>query len=234
MRKLTIPFIFMPAIAFAAAGSVDSYYNHRCWIFPAYAYCLVFGLVILLGMSFASFFWKLKVQKLTEQISQYLIEHRVTAIVLTGILLAIPIGIIGAVLWETMPSSSIFPFMGMMIIFPIILVNKHFREKILLSTFWVKYSLMIAISSIAASLIFIILTNCEMLPGTNITYIARLGRTRGGNCFPTHPYDSIKDIWDETLSFIVEIPLSLMLFWIGGLRRYICNKISLVDTNGNI
>ena len=135
MRKIALFLLSLPSIAFAAAGFADAYYDHQKWIFPAYAYCLVFGLIILFSLVTVSLIYKTKARYISEHISVYLIKHRIWAIIITGILLAIPIGIIGSVSWEIIWFLSIFPLMGLMVIFPIILINKSFREKYLLSLF---------------------------------------------------------------------------------------------------
>ncbi len=226
MRKLALLLSFVPSIAFAAAGFADAYNDHQRWIFPAYAYCLVFGLIVLLVLFILSLICKTKTRQILEHISVYLKRHRILAIVFTGVVLAIPIGIIGAVSWEIIWFLSIFPFMGLMVAFPIILVNKRFREKLLLSPFWLKWSSLVSISSITASLLFIILTNCDLLVGTNITYLARPDRLHRGFYSPTHPYDSMKEIWFMSLFFIGEIVISLMLYSLGNLNRFIYRKLS--------
>ena len=172
MRKLALSLLFVPSIAFAAAGFADAYNEHQRWIFPAYAYCLVFGLIALLVLFKMALIYQTKTQHISEHISEYLIRHKILAIVFTGVLLAIPIGIIGAVSWEIIMFLSMLPFMGFMVAFPIILVNKRIREKLLLSPFWIKWSLFISISSVTASLLFIILTDCNLLIGTDISYLA--------------------------------------------------------------
>ena len=121
---------------------------------------------------------------------------------------------------------TIFPFMGLMVAFPIILVNKRFREKLLLSPFWLKWSLLVSISSITASLLFIILTNCDLLAGTDITYLARPDRLHRGFYSPTHPYDSMKEIWSMPTFFICEIAIALILYFVGILNKFICRKLS--------
>lgn len=226
MRKLAIFILSLPSVAFAAAGFADAYYDHQQWIFPAYAYCLVFGLTILFSLVTVSLIYKAKTRYISEQISSYLIKHRILAIIIIGILLAIPIGIIGSVSWEIIWFLSVFPFMGLMVIFPIILINKCFREKYLLSLFWIKWSLFISISSIAASLLFIILADCNLLTGTDITYLARPDRLHQGFYSPTHPNDSMKEIWFTPLFFIGEIVIALLLYFIGILNRYFCGVIS--------
>lgn len=224
MRKFTTPFVLIPTAAFAAAPLADSFYNHRHWIFTAYAYCLVFGLIILFGLFLATIVWKSKTKTLTEMISQYFIKHRVLAIIFTSILLTIPIGIAVAVLWELIWFLSILPFMGLMIAYPLILGNRHFREKWMLSSLGIKWSLMLAISSILASLLFIILTNCDLLPETDLTYFTR--RYGGTYTDFTHPYDSIIEIWEIVPLFIVGIPFALLFYWLGFLNRYLCRKLS--------
>lgn len=226
MKKLALFLLFVPSIAFAASGFADAYSDHRRWIFPAYAYCLVFGLIVILSLFIISLIYKQKTRHITEQISAYLIRHQIFAIVFTGILLAVPIGIICAVSWEFIWFLSIFPFMCLMVAFPIILVNKRFREKLLLSTFWVKWSLLISISSITASLLFIVLTDCNLLTGTDITYLARHDRFHRGFYYPTHPYDSMKEIWSMPVFFICEIVVALILYSFGILSRIIYRKLS--------
>lgn len=226
MRKFALFLLSVPSIAFAAAGFADRYYDHQRWIYPAYAYCLVFGLIVLLCLFILSLIYKTKTRHISEHISVCLIRHKILAIVFTGVLLAIPIGIIGAVSWEIIWFLSMLPFMGLMVAFPIILVNKRFREKLLLSQFWIKWSLFISISSITASLLFIILTACNLLTGTDITNLAHPDRLHQGFYFQTHPYDSIKEIWFLPLFFIGEIVISLMLYLLGVLNRFIYRKLS--------
>lgn len=225
MRKFALFLLSVPSIAFAG-GFADRYYDHQRWIYPAYAYCLVFGLIALLCLFILSLIYKTKTRHISEHISVYLIRHKILAIVFTGVLLAIPIGIIGAVSWEIICFLSMLPFMGFMVAFPIILVNKRIREKLLLSPFWIKWSLFISISSITASLLFIILADCNLLTGTDITYLARPDRLHRGFYSPTHPYDSMKEIWFLPLFFIGEIVISLMLYLLGVLNRFIYRKLS--------
>lgn len=226
MRKFALFLLSVPSIAFAAAGFADRYYDHQQWIYPAYAHCLLFGLIVLFCLFIISLRHKTKTQHISEHISVYLIRHKILAIVFTGVLLAIPIGIIGAVSWEIIWFLSILPFMGLMVAFPIILVNKRIREKLLLSTFWIKWSLLISISSISASFLFIILTDCNLLTGTDITYFARPNRLHRGFYSPTHPYDSMKEIWFLPLFFIGEIVISLIFYLLGILNRFIYRKLS--------
>lgn len=218
MRKITIILLTLPAIAFAAAGFVDDYYDHRRWILPAYEYCLVFGLVLLLGMFIITLICKTKTQEITEVISSYLIRHQILAIIATGVLLGIPLGIMGSVSWEIISFRSIVPLLVLMIALPISLVNRNFREKWLLSPFAIKWLFMISVSAVVASLLFIVLTNCNVIPDSDVSYLARFSHVQ------THPYDSIEEIWITSLAFIAEIPIAIILYLFGSLTRYVCRK----------
>ena len=90
MRYLSIALLLIPTPAFGAAGFADAYHDHQQWIFPAYFYCLIFGLLLLSGLFIISLICKTKTQEITSAISSYLIRHRILAIIVTGVLLAIP------------------------------------------------------------------------------------------------------------------------------------------------
>lgn len=228
MRFLAVTLLLIPAPAFAAAGFADAYHDHQQWIFPAYSYCLTFGLLFLFGMFIISLICKTKIQETISAISSYFIRHRILAIIVTGVLLAIPLGIIGSVSWEIIWFLSNLPGLALMIAFPICLVNRNFREKCLLSQFGLKWTSMMSISAIVASLLFIILTNLNLLSGTDVTYLARPDRMHPDYYNPTHPYDSLTEIWGMPLVFIAEIPIAIILYWMGLLNRYLCRKFSTI------
>lgn len=153
---------------------------------------------------------------------------RLFLFIVTGVLLAIPLGIIGSISWEIIWFLSILPGLALMIAFPICLVNRNFREKCLLSQLGMKWASMISISAIVASLLFIILTNWNLLSGTDVTYLARPDRLHPDYYNPTHPYDSLKEIWGSPLLFIAEIPIAIILYWMGLLNRHLCSKLSAI------
>lgn len=62
MRYLSIALLLIPTPAFAAAGFADAYHDHQQWIFPAYFYCLIFGLLLLSGLFIISLICKTKTQ----------------------------------------------------------------------------------------------------------------------------------------------------------------------------
>lgn len=224
-RLLGVSGLFVPSLAFAAAGIADRYADHQRWILPAYKYCFVFGLVIFFGLFAVSRVYKTKTREITGRVSAYLIRHRIKAIIVTGILLAIPLGIVIAASWEVIWVLSIFPAIGAMFALPLLLANRQFREKCLLSPFAIKYAFMTAITAVAASLLFVFLANNGILPGTDITYSAHADRLHPTSYIATHPYDSMKEIWGLPLIFIAEIPIAIILCWLGVFSRYIRGKI---------
>ena len=219
---MTIGMMLMPAVTFAAAPFVDQFNDHQHWIFYAYAYCLGFGLAVVLILFILTGIWRTKTRELTNKISSFLAAHRVLAIIVAGILLAIPFGIIAALLWELLWFMSIIPMGAMVIAFPFILVNRRFREKCLLTPSAIKWLVMIPISAIVGSLFFIILTDCGLLPQCTTHYLTIVRESDSGSYFyyPSHPYDSMKEIWLYPFVFATEIIVALILYGLGMLRRY--------------
>lgn len=74
MKHLAIALLLIPGSVFAAAGFADAYYNHRNWIFPAYYYCLFFGLLLLFGMFIISLNMRQKHRKSREQFRTILFD----------------------------------------------------------------------------------------------------------------------------------------------------------------
>ncbi len=206
-------------LVFAASGMADRFYMHREWIFPAYAYCLLFGIIILLGLFIASLVYKGRIVSITDRISNYLKMLPFLAILFTGVSLAIPLGILESVLCEILWFLAFYPILGLLGLFPIILISKSTREKMLLSPICIKWSVMVSLSAIIASLVFIILTNYHLLPGIENPYF---NTTQRGVL--THPYDSLKEIWEMVPVFMVEMAFSLVLYGIGRLYKILIRK----------
>lgn len=208
-------FLLMPTIAFAAAGLSDAHYSHRQWIFPAYLYCFILGFISLVVMAVTSVIWKSKMQSITTKVASRLISHNICAIIVTGILLAIPIGIIGNVLWECLWFLSFPAVIIGMIAFPLIIVITPLRNKWLLSGSVLKWLLMISVSIVMASILFIILTKCNLLHNTETAYL--ISRERYNYYIKTHPFDSLMEIWETPLLLSTEIIIALILYgcWIG-------------------
>lgn len=229
MRKFIFTsLVSIPSLIFAAAGIADRFAEHQKWIFPAYANCLKFGLLILISMFIVTLIYKEQTQAILGRVSHYMINRPIIAIIFSGFLLAIPIGLICAILWEVLWVFAIFPVMGLMIIFPIIPASKRLREKYLLSVLYLKWSLLISISAIMASSVFIVLTNCHILPDTETSLWAPWFVSRSNSYTLTHPCDSMKEIWKMPLILIVEIIISITVYLLGILNRYIRKKISLI------
>lgn len=223
MKYLTGALLLIPVAAFAAAGFADRYYDHHHWIIPAYTYCLYFGLLILFVLVVMSLIFRTKTRKATGAISSFLTKHKILAIIVTGVLLAIPLGITISASWEIIWLMAMFPALASIVALPICLANRRFREKFMLSPRVIQWTSMLSFSAIAASLLFIVLTNHHMLSGTDITHVA--GRVPPYE-YLTHPYGSMKEIWSMPLFFIAEIPVAIILYCFGLLNRYLSRKLS--------
>lgn len=211
--------------AFATAGFAERYHDHQYWMFPAYAYCLGFGLVILSILNILSLIFKIKVDESIGWAYTFLKGHPIFGIIVGGILWAILLGLSGIVSFEIINLLAIIPFLVIFLFFPLVLVYRKIREKLILSPIILKWTVMIAISAIIASALFIILTNCGILKGTDITYWDRPNRIHRD--YPlTHPYDSMMDIWGMPILFMAEILISIVLFYFGEFSRFILNKLS--------
>lgn len=221
MKKIsTILLLSIPSFTFAAAGFADAYDEYTQWILPAYTYCLRFGLVSLLVLIIPALIWRTKIREFIEPLSRYLVRHRVLAIMFTGILFGISLGIIATAYEATCGLIAAYHLMGMMIGFPWMLANRRFREKCLLYPLCIKWGLMVFISLIIASLLFVILTNHHLLSGTNITYVTRQHVIDRSFIPLTHPYDSLKKIWFMPLFFIYETIIPLLLLGAGKLNLW--------------
>ena len=51
-------------------------------------------------------------------------------------------------------------------------------------------------------------------------------RLHQGFYSPTHPYDSMKEIWSMPISFICEIIIALIIYFIGVLNTFVYRKLS--------
>lgn len=213
------------ASAFATAGFAEHFYDHQHWIFPAYAYCLGFGLATLFIMITVSLLFKAKTRSVIRLASTFLKEHHIWGIIVAGTLWAIILGIIGDLLWELIWFLALVPLLVIMVCFPLGLSNRKIRENWLLSPIMLKYTGMVVISAIIASVLFIILTNLGVLEGTDITYLAYPDMYRREFYTPTHPYDSMEDIWEMPLLFLAEIIIALFLFYLGMIMRRVLKKL---------
>lgn len=211
---------------FARAGFADRLEDYRNWIFPAYEYCLVFGFVILVALFIITVVCKARTQATITSLCSALSGNKLLAIAVLGPLMAIPLGILICFLGEALLYLAALPLLGIFGFFPIVLLVREFRTKWLLSPFLLKWTLMISLSTVLASLLFIILTNCHVLPGTDITILSRARGFMGENAILSHPYDSMKSIWQFPLVFIGESFVVLIIAIIGDVCRWVWCKLT--------
>lgn len=212
----------LPATVHAAAPLADLFSSHRHWMFPAYAYCLLFGLTILITLSIISAIRRTQIRNITSRISLYLNRRPLPAIIVAGFLLCIPLGIIGAVMWEFFWILSAIPSLVVFAMLPVTLTNRRIREKCILSSSALKWLLIISASAVGASLLFIILTLCHFLPYTDIPFYCIHNNEFQ---FNTHPFHSMKTIWGEPLILCATIPIGLLFYCLGYLKQLFNHKL---------
>lgn len=201
------------------AGRFDVYLN---WIIPAIIYCFTFGAIILiLEAIICRWIFNTQVRNLTEKMSSYLKAHDIWGIIVSVVLSGIVTGLFfGPICVLTYGVGAILGW-GLLIVFPIIFVSRANRVHIFLSPGFLKWILLICISMVLGSLLFIILTNSHMLPHTRGIY----QRIQDFEIF-THPYDSVIDIWGPTLIFVCEAPITVVLYWLIKLFHLVSKKIN--------
>lgn len=212
----------------AAAGFADAFNDRQHWIYPAYLYNLFFGVIVLLGLWSTTMIWKSRTKLISGNISVYLRDHPIMAIISVGLLLSIPFALCVSLMWEIIWFLSIIPTLGIIILFPFLLINKRCREKWILSPCILKWLIMFVIACCISTLLFIALTNVGVLPNTDITYLARPDRFHPNFYCPTHPFDSVKEIWSPLLFFVVGIVIALGVFGLGRMKDYLCHKVSAI------
>lgn len=216
-----------PLIADARAGFADRFYDHRAWLFPAYLYNLKFGIVSLIIVGAIFYIFRKQLKKTLIIVSEYLESHSSIAILSLGILLSIPIGISCDLLYQIMWIVAIIPMGGLMIAFPFLLSSKRIRNSLLQFHTFLAITLILVISAILASTCFILFTKWGWLQHTNGTYTS----LSTNFLVLTHPFDSLKSIWESTFIFIFETGFALILFWIGNGIRWLYGKIKRRDVS---
>ncbi len=211
--------------AFAAAGMADRFYDHQHWLFPAYAYCLGFGMMVLMIMALLAWVFKAKTRGIVSMASDYLKERSIWGIIVSGVIWGIIVGLIGGVLWEIIWFLALLPISVFICVFPFVLVIRPVRVKWLLSPMMLKWSGMVALSAVIASVLFIVLANFGVLPGTDLVNWSSYRRTTDGLHFYTHPYDSIMEIWTIPFIFMLETIVAIFIYYVGRAVVYWLEKI---------
>lgn len=211
----------IPSVAFALAGIADRLNAYEAWIFPAYLYNLIFGVIFAVILTAFFFILRKPLNQTLSRVCKYLESHSSIAIVSIGILFSIPLGILCDTLYHLLWVIALIPTFGLMLIYPFALSSKRFRNSLLRFHKIMVIAIIIAISAMLASVCFIIFTKLGWLSHTNGTYSNLSTNFK----VLTHPFDSIKSIWGATLIFMCEIVLSLIFLWIGKGRSAVASQL---------
>ena len=208
----------VPSMAFAAAGMVDSVNDFRHWIYPAYLYNLKFGIAFLIGFVVIYFVFRKPLDKRINRYRAYLRNQPELAILVCSLLFAVPLGIYTQITWFLVSEAALLSDIILFCLFPILLLNKWFRNRVFLSSILFKIMILIVISAICASLLFIALTYVGSLD------ISKLSHYYSRSVSYSHPIDSIKNIWSGTLFYLIALPFYLLFLLIGNGYRWLKSK----------
>lgn len=223
MKKITVfLFLSLPFLCFGRAGIADAFYDFQEWVFPAYLSCLILGAITFIVLTILAYRFRVAVKCWFSNKSAYFREHPFLGVIIAGLLLSIPVGIILSVLWQLLWFMAIIPFMGVVCSFPFLLAIGKFRNKCFLNPGFLKWSSIISLSAVIASLLFIGLIETNLLPLEDSTVLMRI---RGGLNIATHPFDSLKDIWSSSMVLSCEIVLSLLFVALGKIFRFTISKL---------
>ena len=220
-NKIAIIFLFSSLFCFGRAGFADAFYDFQAWVYPAYLTCLIIGTCILALLTFLSWRFRIRTNRMCTKASEYLKTHSLLGVLVAGVLLAITLGIAMSVLWQLIWLMAIFAFIVIIYGFPFVLAIGRFRNKFLLNKNVLKWESILAISAIVASIIFIALIEFKLLPFSEDSIFAR---SRSGLYLTAHPWDSLRDIWTVSGLMIIEVVFSMLFVFTGNGIRYIYRK----------
>lgn len=210
-RLITLFCLVIPIVCFAASGMADRREEFVRWLLQAGIYCTVFGSILFVLLDVASVIWKSSSQSLLDKFRCYLLKYSSTiGVLILGLFLSIVFGLSITIFDWLFWILAIIPLMIAVVGLPIILSFKKFRNKWLGDTGFLKWAIIFSLSAVIASLVFIILVECGMIPDLRF-YIESLSR----QSFRTHPYESLGYIWMYAGIFLIESIVCLPLIWIG-------------------
>ena len=97
--KIAVIFLLSSLFCFGRAGIADAFYNFQAWVYPAYLSCLILGATTFIVLTILAYRFRVTVKRWFSNKSIYLQEHPFFGVIIDGLLLFIPIGIILSVLW---------------------------------------------------------------------------------------------------------------------------------------
>ena len=220
----------VPSVAFAYdSAHKDLIQFFREWIYPIYLYNIMFGF----SFAWIIVWWycrhKTKMDNKIMRLCQYLKSHSTIAIISCGLIVGFVLGFMSRIVWIIGRDDyySAEPYIcGLLFcvtIFMILLAWGYFRNRVLLSAKFIKVTGLILISSLCANLLFLFLNiisviNIPCLRWSSLKDYGLIGE--GG----TQPISCIIAMWRWGIFWILAIPFSLLLLWIGNAYRWLKSK----------
>lgn len=216
-RKITILlFALLPLISFAAAPWADNFMAERGWMYIAYKYCLIYGIIFFFILGGISLTFKNKINDLFTRFSGFLRQHWFFGLICCGLLLSIPVGFIASTFYFFFWFFAIVPLGLLSLIFIIILSIGKFRKKYLLGPNFLKWLIIFCFSAIFAVFCFIGTAYFNVFGELSNYFAYYWNHTL---VIQRHPFDSLMYLLPYPLWFSICVIASIVWVTLGILFR---------------
>lgn len=220
----------VPSVAFAYDSvHKDLMQFFREWIYPIYLYNIMFGFAFVWIIVWWYFKHKSYMDNKIMRLCLYLKSHSTVAIISCGLIVGFILGFVSRIVWIISRNDYysgvpyVFGLLFCVTIFMILLAWGYFRNRVLLSAKSIKVTGVILISSLCANLLFLFLNFIGVINVPRLRWSSDIAYELIGEGGP-QPISCIIAMWKWGLFWIVAIPLSLLILWIGNVYRWLKNK----------
>lgn len=151
---------------------------------------------------------------MVKDVSGYLLEHRVLGICVAGALVSIVMGLIMTFVGVVLRTAPCVLFLVSVLVFPVLLINRWIRERILLNPAVLRWLIVVAVAVIGVTLLYLLLKLTGMLPERNFAYRELAGRNIDiSHIRPLR--NSVELIWILSAIYMCVTVISLMMYGCG-------------------
>ncbi len=177
-------------ICFASAPLIDVFNREAQWMLQPYVYCLFFGFLSVVIFWIIARCNNCRIEPIESKIKRWFSSKAICRILVIGILLAVPFGIIMRAIWFSAGWFAWILFPVIAIAYMCVLLSKKWLSGIMLRAL-----IIISLSCVTAIGMFILFTKLRWLPSSMTDEIL----LNSGEVW-VHPFDSAKNM-------LVEVPL---------------------------
>ena len=197
-----------PLHSYATAGFYERMIDYNKWLYPAYKYCCILWLFYFLILNILYILFNKPLTNLLSEVTNYLRSKEALTILVFGICIAIPIGMLSFSIDFIFDEYLGILSLGPLAFIPIMLDSKKYRNNIFI--LWISFIL--TISVILACISFIILTNSNVL----FEVREKIYDTVRSHC--EHPYGSLISILSLSICGIFIVIIYFIGYWLNRFR----------------